>query len=115
MQSNGHTNGQTSNQNYERPSPQSWYKPLSRPMVNQNASLLNNKAMQIGGFGPTQENGMRMFPNPMFEAIPGTRGFTNPLFKFVPRGLEGFSVARRETTHVPPITTPFADHFIGQA
>ena len=74
MQINGHSNGQTSNQNYERPSPQPWYEPLSRPVANQNASLLNSEAMQIGGYGPTQENGIRMFPNPMFEAIPGTRG-----------------------------------------
>ena len=42
--------------------------------------------MQFGGTGPVQENGIRMVPNPMFEAIPGTRGFTNPLFEFIPGG-----------------------------
>ena len=45
IKSNGHTNGQTSNQNYERPSPQSWYETLLRPMTNQKASLLNNETM----------------------------------------------------------------------
>ena len=34
MQSNGHTNGQTSNQSHEGPPPRSWYEPLSRPMAN---------------------------------------------------------------------------------
>lgn len=44
MQINGHYNGQTSNRNYERPSPQSWYKPISRPIASQNASLLYSEA-----------------------------------------------------------------------
>ena len=71
--------------------------------------------MQIGGSGPTQENGVRMFPYPMFEAIPGTRGFTNPLFEFVLGGLEGVPAAGRDTTPVPPITTHFTGSFVGQA
>ncbi|GMP26125.1 hypothetical protein CsSME_00002703 [Camellia sinensis var. sinensis] len=64
MQTNGHSNGQTSNQNYERLSPQSWYEPISRPIASQNASLLNSEAMQIGGSGPVQENGIRWFQIP---------------------------------------------------
>ena len=52
MQVNGHSNGQTSNQNYERPLPHSWYEPISRPIAGQNASVLNSEAMQIGGSGP---------------------------------------------------------------
>ena len=111
MQINGHFNGQTSNQNYERPSPQSWYEPISRPMAGQNASVLNSEAMQVGGSGPVQENGIRMAPNPMFKAISGTRGFTNPLFEFIPGGLEGFPTNGKDTTPVP---APFAGPFAGQ-
>ena len=84
-------------------------------MAGQNASVLNNEAIQVGGSCPVQENGIRMVTNPMFEAIPGTRGFTNPLFEFVPGGLEGFLAAGRETTYVPPITVPFTGPFAGQA
>ena len=108
MQVNGHSNGQTSNQNYERPSPQSWYEPIPRPIVGENASVLNSEAMQFGGTGPVQGNSIIMVPNPMFEAIPGTRGFTNPLFEFIPRGLKSFPTNRRDTTPVP---TPFVGLF----
>ena len=108
MQVNGHSYGQTSNQNYERPSPHSWYEPISRPIAGQNASVLNSEAMQIGGSSPVQENGIRMVPNP----IPGTRGFTNPFFEFIPGGLEGFPTTGRDTTLVP---APFAGPFVGQA
>lgn len=52
-----------------------------------------------------------MVPNPMFEAIPGTRGFTNPLFEFIPGGLEGFPTNERDTTPVP---AHFAGPFVGQ-
>lgn len=45
MQVNGHSNGQTSNQNYERPSPQSWYEPVPRPVLGLNVSVLNSEAM----------------------------------------------------------------------
>lgn len=109
MQSSGYANGQTSNQNYERPSPipQSWYEPLSRPVINQNISLPNSEAIQIAGFGLTLENGIRIFQNPMFETILGTRGFTNSLFEFTPGGFKGFPAVGRETTHVPPIVASF--------
>ena len=74
--------------------------------------MLNSEAMQIGGSGPVQENGIRMIPNPMFEAIPVTRGFTNPLFEFIPGGVEGFLTNGRDTTPVP---APFAGPFARQA
>ena len=45
MQVNGHSNGQTNNQNYERPSPQSWYEPIPRPIAGQNASVIYSEAM----------------------------------------------------------------------
>ncbi|XP_028063193.1 uncharacterized protein LOC114266481 [Camellia sinensis] len=104
-------NGQTSTQNFERPSPQSWYEPISRPIAGQNTSALNNEATQVGGSGQVQEIGVRMVTNPMFEAIPGTRGYTNPLFEFTPGGLEGFPTNGRDTTPVPaPVAGPFAGH-----
>ena len=112
MQVNGHSNGQTSNQNYERPSPQSWYEPISRPIAGQNAPVLNNEATQVGGSGQVQETGVRMVTNPMFEAIPGTRGYNNPLFEFIPRGLEGWPANGRDTIPVPAL---FAGPFAGQA
>ena len=56
-----------------------------------------------------------MFPNPIFKTMPGTKGFTNPLFEFTLGGLEGLLAARRETTPIPPITSPFASPFTGQA
>ena len=52
MQVNEHSNGQTSNQSHERPPPQSWYEPSSRPIAGQNASMFNSEAMQVGGSGP---------------------------------------------------------------
>ncbi|XP_028065980.1 uncharacterized protein LOC114268949 [Camellia sinensis] len=111
MQVNGHTNGQTSTQNFERPSPQSWYEPISRPIAGQNASVLNNEATQVGGSGQAQETGIRVVTNPMFEAIPGTMGYTNPLFEFTPGGLEGFPTNGRDTIPVPaPFAGPFAGH-----
>lgn len=45
MQVNGHSNGQTSNQNCKRPLPQSWYEPIPRPIAGQNASVLNSDAI----------------------------------------------------------------------
>ena len=81
-------------------------------MTNQNASLLNSEAMQIGGSGPVQENGIKMVPHPIYEAIPGTRGFTNPLFEFIPGGLKGLPTIGRDTT---PVLAPFAGPFAGQA
>ena len=112
MQANGHSNGQTSNQNHERLPPQSWYEPISRPVAGQNASMFNSEAMQIGGSGPVQENGIRMSPNPTFEAILGTRGDNNPLFEFILGGLEGFPTSGRDTIPVP---APFVGPFAGQA
>ena len=80
-------------------------------MASLNASLLNSEAMQIGGVRPTQENGIRMIPHPMFKAIPGTRGLTNSLFEFILGGLEGFPTIGRDTS----VPAPFAGPFAGQA
>ena len=47
MQVNGHSNGLTSYQNYERPLSLSWCEPIPRPIAGQNASVLNSEAMQF--------------------------------------------------------------------